>query len=92
VSAGYRSFQAVAVTTRDGGSCCGACRQFLREFLAPGVPLVFTRGDGSEVRRSTMADILPDSFGPENVGNVSPASENYSQTAEAAAQGTAPAA
>jgi cytidine deaminase len=72
VAAGRRRFRAVAVATVDGGSPCGACRQVLREFAPPPadaeflVLLVDARG---RVRaRTTLAALLPASFGPERLG------------------------
>jgi cytidine deaminase len=43
---------------------CGRCRQLLYEFRAPGMVLLTTRG----VR--TMDEVLPDAFGPENLGTT----------------------
>jgi cytidine deaminase len=40
---------------------CGRCRQLLYEFRAPGMVLLTVSG----VR--TMAEVLPDAFGPENL-------------------------
>lgn len=45
---------------------CGGCRQKLREFAGPNAPVVV--GDRERTRyRSTLAQLLPDSFGPENL-------------------------
>ena len=72
VAAGERRFTAVAVATEDGGSPCGACRQVLREFCPPpqdrrfGILLV--DGKGRIKRRRTLAELLPESFGPETLG------------------------
>lgn len=61
VSEGYRDFQAIAVVTRNGGSPCGSCRQVMHEF-APEM-IVFIADEAGEVRRTTVAELLPDSFG-----------------------------
>jgi cytidine deaminase len=41
---------------------CGRCRQLLHEFRAPGMQLMTVSGIKS------MEDVLPDAFGPENLG------------------------
>ncbi|MFD1214803.1 cytidine deaminase [Arthrobacter sp. GCM10027362] len=41
---------------------CGRCRQLLHEFRAPGMQLMTVSG----IR--TMDEVLPDAFGPENLG------------------------
>jgi cytidine deaminase len=63
VSEGQRDFAAIAIATRNGGSPCGACRQVLREFaLHLHILLV---DDAGNIRRYTLDQLLPDSFGPE---------------------------
>ncbi len=65
VSEGDRSFAAIAIATADGGSPCGVCRQVMREF-AP--DLVVIVGDtAGNYRVFELPDLLPDSFGPENL-------------------------
>lgn len=68
-SEGYRKLEAVVVATRDGGSCCGACRQFLREFMVPDAkkPIIMIRGDGTTAIETHIDELLPHSFGPENL-------------------------
>jgi len=66
VSAGERQFRALAVVTHNGGSPCGVCRQVMREF-APDL-LVLIGNIAGEVRRVTLPALLPDSFGPEDLG------------------------
>lgn len=66
VSDGETEFEAMAVITRNGGSPCGACRQVLREF-APELPVYIADADGN-YRATTVAALLPDSFGPEYLG------------------------
>ncbi len=65
VSAGERDFTAIAVATENGGSPCGSCRQVLREF-APDLTVIITDAAG-EHRVTTLAALLPDSFGPEHL-------------------------
>lgn len=61
VAAGHRKFAALALVTDDGGSPCGACRQVLAEF-APDLRVVIAAADGTR-RETTVASLLPDSFG-----------------------------
>ena len=69
VAAGEREIVAV-LTVCDGeelGTCCGGCRQRIREFAAPNTP-VFA-ADGNGVRGSfTLGELLPHSFGPQHLG------------------------
>jgi cytidine deaminase len=68
VSAGEREL-AVVLTVCDGdmlSTCCGGCRQRIREFATPATVIHSAGPDG--VRRSySMEELLPDSFGPENL-------------------------
>ena len=68
-AAGHRAIRAVAVTAPAAAraSPCGACRQVLREFVPAGGMLVLLDGvDG--VAETDLATLLPDSFGPEDLG------------------------
>jgi homotetrameric cytidine deaminase len=65
VLAGASQISAVAVTGPDGVTTppCGACRQVLAEFGAPGVPLTYARADGGW-NETTLGDLLPAAFDP----------------------------
>ena len=63
VAAGERKFNALAVVTDNGGSPCGSCRQVLSEFGLTTVVLI-ADGRGNVVRRTTVGELLPHSFGP----------------------------
>jgi cytidine deaminase len=63
ISEGEMEFEALAVVTSNGGSPCGACRQVLREF-APNLPIYIADTEGN-YRETSVAELLPDSFGPE---------------------------
>jgi cytidine deaminase len=68
VSAGEREIVEV-LTVADGDeltTCCGGCRQKIREFAAPDVAIHAARSDGVW-RTFTLAELLPASFGPENL-------------------------
>ena len=46
---------------------CGGCRQRIREFAGPETP-VHVAGPEGVRQRFTLADLLPYSFGPDNLG------------------------
>ncbi len=66
VLAGEREIVEVAVVTPGNGTPCGGCRQRLREFAAPDV-LIHSTTTAGAVLTLTMADLLPDSFGPDQL-------------------------
>ena len=66
VAAGERSILEIVVVT-DGdepGTPCGGCRQRIREFAAPSVPVHAVTASGA-TWSTTVAELLPHSFGPE---------------------------
>lgn len=72
VSEGRRDFAAIAVVGGPEGRepasiCppCGICRQVLREFCQDGFPVILS--DGQEIKTYTLGELLPCSFGPENL-------------------------
>lgn len=68
VLAGEREIVAV-LTVCDGeaiGTCCGGCRQRIREFAKPDTPIYAAGPDG--VRATfTLDALLPHSFGPDHL-------------------------
>jgi cytidine deaminase len=61
VSQGKRAFTALAVccpAAREPVPPCGACRQALSEFCAPGMP-VYYAGAGSSIVETTIGELLP---------------------------------
>lgn len=62
VSEGERSFQAIAVVTKNGGTPCGSCRQVLAEFGLETVVLIANL-EGDLVHEMTVGDLLPHAFG-----------------------------
>lgn len=65
VSQGVRKIDTVAVacidaSDVDGAYPCGRCRQIMSEFGVETV--VVTGGDGTEVRRHTLTELLPHGF------------------------------
>jgi cytidine deaminase len=70
VAMGHLEFVAIAVSGPgpEPVTPCGACRQFLRE-LPPGPDLVIlaTGDSGEALLRTTVGELLPHSFGPDNL-------------------------
>ncbi len=46
---------------------CGGCRQKLREFASPEVPVHMVDPAGKVLLTRTLAQLLPDSFGPDHL-------------------------
>lgn len=65
ISEGEMDFVALAVATVNGGAPCGVCRQVMREF-APDLTVIIGNTDGV-YRVTSLAELLPDSFGPESL-------------------------
>jgi cytidine deaminase len=60
---------AAALVIGDGEALvtpCGGCRQRLREFCGPDAPILIAGPDGVRAR-FTMEELLPASFGPNNL-------------------------
>jgi cytidine deaminase len=71
VGAGEREIADIVIVT-DGevpGTPCGGCRQRIREFARPDTRIHSTTSAGVAMA-STMAALLPDSFGPEILGRT----------------------
>jgi cytidine deaminase len=71
VNAGGSRIERIAVAGgTDAGDIlctpCGGCRQRIREFAAPDTVIIIANPSG-EQQRFTLADLLPHSFGPENL-------------------------
>ena len=66
VSEGVREFDAIAIAAEGSAPFpCGACRQSLYEF-APALDVLVTWN--GEVRKTTLAALLPEGFGPVALG------------------------
>ncbi|GEK73492.1 MULTISPECIES: cytidine deaminase [Halomonas] len=72
-SAGERELREVYVIGPGEHLCtpCGDCRQRIREFATPETLIRVVDAQGTLLRRYTMDQLLPDSFGPENLGRDS---------------------
>ena len=71
IMSGRRRIVKIAVAGgngEDGLLCtpCGGCRQRIREFAAADVPVLVADPNGLQAR-FTLEDLLPESFGPENL-------------------------
>ena len=67
ISSGKRNFSAIAIVggkndTLISDFCppCGICRQFMAEFCSPEFEIFLY--DGKEIKKTTLASLLPDSF------------------------------
>ena len=70
VAQGERSFRLLAIATDSPEPTppCGFCRQVLVEF-SPGLAIVSV-GSGGDVRRYTLADLLPHAFTPASLPSL----------------------
>jgi cytidine deaminase len=66
VSEGYQVFDSIAVVSRDGGTPCGSCRQVMAEFGLD-TRVIIADAAGTIHKITTVAELLPDSFGPQNL-------------------------
>ena len=68
VSQGYSTIKEVLVIGSGDLLCspCGACRQRIREFSSLKTPIHMCNTKG-HLKTSTLQELLPDSFGPENL-------------------------
>lgn len=66
IAGGYRKFTAIAVAGPDDAfvTPCGACRQFIAEFDAN---MIVAYESAQGVRQTTIAELLPLSFAPEQL-------------------------
>lgn len=68
VSAGQLQIEAIAVVGNGPELCtpCGACRQRIREFAIATTP-IYVADDTAAYQRFTLEELLPQSFGPDNL-------------------------
>lgn len=73
VSSGERQIRTIYVIGPGEHLCtpCGDCRQRIREFATPETEIIVLDGDGAPLKHYTMNELLPDSFGPENLNKTS---------------------
>jgi cytidine deaminase len=70
IAAGGRRIAEILVCGDGAGlvTPCGACRQRIREFGEPDTP-IHAAGPAGVAKTFTLADLLPESFGPETLGD-----------------------
>lgn len=68
VSEGEKEFEVITVVTDNGGSPCGGCRQVMAEFGLDTMVLL-ADGDGNLVKETTVKELLPQAFTPEQLSN-----------------------
>lgn len=66
VAAGITEYDAIAVVTRDGGTPCGSCRQVMAEFGLE-MTVLICDDTGKVHQETTVGELLPLSFGPNNL-------------------------
>lgn len=68
IMAGGKRIAAIAVAGPGPHLCtpCGGCRQRIREFASPEIPILVCGPDGLEAE-FMLGELLPHSFGPENL-------------------------
>ena len=68
ITNGFKKINEVVVIGSGKLLCspCGGCRQRLREFSNLSVKIHMCNSDG-HLKTSTLGELLPDSFGPENL-------------------------
>lgn len=74
VSEGWRKLKAIAVAGGEKGENinqyafpCGVCRQVLREFADEQFVVIVAKSE-SDYKIYKLSELLPESFGPENLG------------------------
>jgi cytidine deaminase len=69
VMAGGKQIKEVAVMGNGNALCtpCGGCRQKIREFAKGDVKIHCCTEEGDLIRTFTLEELLPASFGPENL-------------------------
>ena len=74
VSEGEREFEAIAIVGSMEGEKnelvtgpCGVCRQVMREFCNPSAFRILVAKSAEDYREYTLEQLLPDSFGPNDL-------------------------
>jgi cytidine deaminase len=66
VSEGEKDFEVIAVTTSNGGTPCGGCRQVMAEFGLETIVLIGD-GEGRLIQETTVGGLLPGAFTPKDL-------------------------
>lgn len=67
VSEGEKDFEVISIVTNNGGSPCGGCRQVMAEFGLHTIVLLADE-NGNLVKQTTVKELLPEAFTPEQLG------------------------
>ena len=73
VSEGKRHFTAIAICggpdKNDTDFCppCGICRQVMREFCGSDFRIILAADHSKQIKEYTLSQLLPESFGPDNL-------------------------
>ena len=73
VACGEREITAIAIVGGLNGQItdycppCGVCRQVMREFCDPSQMTVIIAKSTDEYKEMTLAELLPESFGPDSI-------------------------
>lgn len=70
ITAGEKDYIAMAVVTENGGTPCGSCRQVMAEFSLE-MSVIVLDETGKIVLDTTVADLLPGAFGPNDLRTTS---------------------
>ncbi len=70
IAAGRQRIAEVVVAGGEGAACtpCGGCRQKIREFAQADILIRMVDAEGAPLLVRTLGALLPDSFGPTNLG------------------------
>jgi cytidine deaminase len=66
VSEGEKEFTAIAVATSNAGTPCGSCRQVISEFGLD-IQVLIVNGEGIIEQETTISELLPGAFGPQDL-------------------------
>lgn len=62
VKNGDSQFDALAVSTRNGGTPCGMCRQTLAEFCEPSLRILIDSANDDDTEEFTLGELYPAAF------------------------------
>lgn len=62
ITGGQRAIKAVAVSSENGVTPCGACRQVLLEFAPEDVPVYLINTTTKAIAETTLHHLMPDAF------------------------------
>lgn len=84
VLGGGRHIDEIVIVGSGDAPCtpCGGCRQRLREFGAPDLPVRIVNGEGAILLETTLEALLPWSFGPDHLTPVTRGMTGDSPTGE----------